>query len=213
MVILLLFAFYSGRNNLEQVAFLEHNRVEAIDFNESWSTFQGKLAVGNENSKIANVELIINANKELHSIKFDVIARMNKKNETYHYSQCFLCENEEENQAFIWKGTLDEELQYDQLIEAKVFFDQVDKLFFNSFIVNERSHYLIVQSTGSFERIGLDGTYFVLKGDDLTEVIQKRNKNYEGFTLRILESQHLLSYGTNHDTRTIFLSDVKEVEE
>ncbi|WP_019413041.1 hypothetical protein [Paenisporosarcina sp. TG20] len=198
---------YYNRNVVQQVTFYNQVDFNTVNSSDSWEVFREKLKITKQNSKIENFKLIIDDNKNIHSVKFDVIDKVNSTFEIYHYQNCFSCEFEEENQVQIHINKSDEWKQYDKLINASDFFLKLDLLKQENFFENRKYEYILIHSKGWNEGIGLEGDYFILENESLNKIDKTEQTNYKGFSLSVMGNNLPSNFNSDKKTDTVFISN------
>jgi len=198
------------RSESVYVAFYEDAMFSTVSSSASWESFRDTLRI-DETARIENVELIVDKNHVIHSIQFQLVAKKNEKFDTYRYSQCLTCEEEAESRTYFFQASSPEWLQYDRLIEAHTFFDKLDVLYNSGMLIDENFEYTAITSRGEFEGIGFPGRYYVIAETEIREIEKSPKHHYEGFNVQIYGTNQTTSFGTDEQTRTVFIDMFKEV--
>ncbi len=202
--------FYFNRNDIQQVSFYNQMDFSTVNNSDSWEAFSRDLGLIEHSSKIENYKLIMDTNNNIHSLRFDVIDKVNGEFEIYHYKNCYSCELEEENQVQIHMNTADKWIQFDELINADDFFKKMDVLNQENFFESRKFEYHLIVSSGRYENIALIGDYFVLEDERLEKIDKTEEDNYQGMNVRVMGNHLPSNFSSSSETDTVFISHFKK---
>jgi hypothetical protein len=201
------FIIYFNIDHVKHIQLLKTNKLDVVNFSESWNSFRESLNISEKHAKIEDFELIINQNNNIHSIRFDIVDRTDDKFLLYRYSNCFLCDTEGENQPKVNRNTSNKWLQYERLINAHTFFSKLDMLNGLKVIDSSKFDFTGIFSTGEYESIGLPGQYYSLNKNTLNKIEKSQeNTSFKGYNVRVIRNQSVNNFSTtDKSTTTIFI--------
>ncbi|PLT27618.1 hypothetical protein [Peribacillus deserti] len=194
----IMIGFYQFNRETHKTHFRGSN-VKTSVFQEKWERLRKEQNV----SKHANIEqfhMIIDENKKIESIRFEIIEKTGKGYNIIHYS-----ENQEEKNADVSESTSKSWLQYKRLSDAHVFFHNLDRLNSKGFLTNEFP-YTLIASSGWNELHELRDDYYLLN-NKLALVPNKEETTVKGSTLLVIGSRERDSFeSAATNTKTVLIS-------
>lgn len=204
-IVICLGIYLLNQDDVKPIPFYKHSDFTSLNNSASWKEFKETLNISDYNAKIANFKLIIEDNKKIYSVKFDIIDHTDGKFTYYWYQNCYSC-TQEENKPFIKKFERQESPEYYHLMDANSFFTKLDLLKKEGFINNTSFPYNIIWLKGTNESIAYPGEYFLLLDKQLQK-LEKSNARFSGYNLQVIGNNSPERFSTTEETtRTIFIS-------
>ena len=211
VILLVTVTFQYSKYHPNQVSLFSTADITTVEAENEWNTFRKSLNLSRNNTKIQNIELIVNQQNQLYSMTFDLIDTKDDETYTvYHYTECLVCEGDDSQTLTIDKTeTQKTPPEYVGLMNAHDFFSQLDELKHTSFLSDTTHAYRLLYSSGWYETNQRYSVHsFALEGRTLVASTNKKTSPTKGV--------HLMSIGNNQpedfqtdasNTKTVFLSN------
>ena len=209
LAVILVVLFNNHRNHIDAQLFKSGN-LSSTDIDTSWQSFKKELTIQDDRAKIDRFRLTLEGDR-IYSVEFDLIDKRNGEFDTYRYSECFLCEEEEGRYRDVLKTTHHTMSEYSELMDADQFFTTLDRLKQNDILKTISDTYKMIAADGYREKdVGVEGDYYILKDDGIHRVKKLSNDTYSGYLLRVMGNNNNREFGTSKDSITIFFDGQSE---
>ena len=209
LILICLGIYLLNQDEVKPVLFYKNSNFTNLNNNDSWKDFKENLNISEYNARIGNFQLIIEDNKKIYSVQFDIIDHSEGKITHYWYRNCYSCKHREENKPVITKFERKDSNEYYKFMDANTFFAKLDLLKKEGFFANTHFPYNIIVSQGTNESIAYPGEYFLLLDHQLKKLDQS-NASYSGYYLQAIGNHNPDGFETTEQTtRNVFISHFK----